>query len=68
MTVNLPPDLIEEAKRAFWLDLRTVGEHEKFAGWVAAALRDRVEATKATHGVDELPARPHRLPPGRPLS
>lgn len=66
MTVNISRDLINEAKDAFWL---AHGEYRTFSAWVEHALRRHIHATKAAHGVDQLPRRPGSgsLPPGRPL-
>lgn len=65
MTVNLPEDVIEDSKRAFWMDR---DESATFAAWVADALTTKIADTKRRHGLDTLPERPRRLPTGRPLS
>lgn len=66
MTVNISRDLIDEAKDAFWL---AHGEYRTFSAWVEHALRRHIDATKAAHGVKQLPRRPGSgsLPSGRPL-
>jgi hypothetical protein len=66
MTINIPADLVNQAKDAFWLDHR---DYRSFSAWVSEALRRQIEQAMARHGVDSLPARPVTdLPPGRPLS
>ena len=66
MTVNISPDLINQAKDAYWL---AHSEYRTFSSWVEDALRRHIDATKTAHGVDHLPPRPGgwALPPGRPL-
>lgn len=66
LTVNVPRDLVGQAKDAFWL---ARGEYRTFSAWVEAALAEQIERTKAAHGVEEIPPRPGgSLPTGRPLS
>jgi hypothetical protein len=68
MTINIPADLVNQAKDvdAFWLDHR---DYRSFSAWASEALRQQIEQTMARHGVDSLPPRPVTdLPPGRPLS
>jgi hypothetical protein len=66
MTVNISRDVADRAKDAFWL---ARGQYRTFSAWVEDALLRHIEATKAAHGLDELPRRPGggSLPPGRPL-
>ena len=66
MTVNIDSVLAGLAKDAFWLGR---GEYRTFSAWVEEALRRQIAATKAEHGVEDLPPRPGgSLPTGRPLS
>lgn len=68
MTINIDAELQEAAKDAFWLDH---GGYRTFSSWVEDALRAKIEAAKAAHGVTEIPPRPGGggpLPTGRPLS
>lgn len=66
LTVNVPRDLVGQAKDAYWL---ARGEYRTFSAWVEAALVEQIERTKATHGVENIPPRPGgSLPTGRPLS
>jgi hypothetical protein len=66
MTINIPAELVNQAKDAFWLDHR---DYRSFSAWVSEALRQQIEQTMTRHGVDSLPHRPLTdLPPGRPLS
>ncbi|MCW2899052.1 MAG: hypothetical protein JWO67_1317 [Streptosporangiaceae bacterium] len=66
MTINIPGELVDQAKDAFWLDHR---DYRSFSAWVSEALRQQIAQTMARHGVDSLPARPTTdLPAGRPLS
>jgi len=66
MTINISKDIADQAKDAFWL---ARGEYRTFSAWVEDALRRHIDATKAAHGLDDLPRRPGggSLPPGRPL-
>lgn len=63
ITVALPADLLDEALRAYWVDIRT---HPAWGEWVAAAITEKVSRTKDEHGLDELPPRPTtgKLPTG----
>jgi hypothetical protein len=67
MTVTISTDTADQAKDAFWL---ARGEYRTFSAWVEDALRRHIDATKAAHGLNNLPHRPGggSLPPGRPLS
>lgn len=65
MTVNLPPELQDRARDAYWL---VRGDYRTFADWVAEALSAQIERTKQQAGVDTVPPRPSGgLPAGRPL-
>jgi hypothetical protein len=65
MTINVPTDLVDAAKNAFWADR---GEYRTFSAWVAEALERQIADTMHRHGLSRLPARPGEgLPPGRPL-
>lgn len=66
MTINVPADLVDEAKNAFWVER---GTYRSFSSWVAEALHRQIEQTMQRHGIEALPPRPgDGLPPGRPLS
>lgn len=65
MTINVPPDLVDAAKNAFWADR---GGYRTFSAWVAEALERQIADTMTRHGLRQLPQRPGEdLPPGRPL-
>ncbi len=66
MTINVPTELVDEAKNAFWVDR---GSYRTFSAWVAEALERQIQETRQRHRIDVLPPRPgDGLPPGRPLS
>lgn len=66
MTINVPAELVDEAKNAFWVDR---GAYRSFSSWVAEALQRQIQETMSRHGIQALPQRPgDGLPPGRPLS
>jgi hypothetical protein len=66
MTINIPTDLVNQAKDAYWMDRL---DYRSFSAWVSEALQRQIEQTLTRHGVDTVPARPgDGLPPGRPLS
>jgi hypothetical protein len=65
MTINVPGDLIDAAKNAFWVDR---GDYRTFSAWVAEALERQIADTMQRRGLRQLPDRPGEgLPPGRPL-
>lgn len=65
MTINVPTDLVDAAKNAFWADR---GGYRTFSAWVAEALERQITDTMTRHGLQQLPTRPGEgLPPGRPL-
>lgn len=62
MTTEVPIDLFEQARRAYWVTIR---EHQSWTDWVLAAMAEKVERTRVEHGLSELPPAPGgRLPPG----
>lgn len=63
-TYNLTPEVAQAARDAFWLDR---DEFQSLSDFVEDAIRRQVEATKAKHGLDQLPRRTRPLPTGRPL-
>jgi hypothetical protein len=65
MTINVPAELVDEAKNAFWADR---GSYRSFSAWIAEALQRQIEETMTRHSLTTLPDRPtNDLPPGRPL-
>jgi hypothetical protein len=64
VTYNIDAATADAVRDAFWL---AHGEYRSLSDWVEDALRRHIEATKAAHGVTELPRRPGPLPTGRPL-
>lgn len=65
MTINVPAELVDEAKNAFWVER---GSYRSFSSWIAEALQRQIAETMTRHDLTALPARPDvDLPPGRPL-
>lgn len=65
VTLNLPTDLIDDAKDAYWVER---DDYPNFSGWVAAALERRIQDLMDRRELTTLPPRPRRsLPSGRPL-
>jgi hypothetical protein len=55
LTVNIDRQLIDQAKDAFWL---ARGEYRTFSGWVEAALRRHIDATKEAPVSTSSPSAP----------
>jgi hypothetical protein len=65
VTINIPAELIDEAKNAFWVQR---GSYRSFSAWIADAVQHKIAETMTEHGLTALPPRPYEdLPPGRPV-